>query len=109
MKLLFAVVQSKDVDACADALTAAGFVCTRFATQGGFLDTENSTLMLGVEDGQVDGVLDILRHRAKRRVEMLENALPLSSALAPVMAPPLDVEIGGATVFVLPLDRCEKL
>jgi uncharacterized protein YaaQ len=107
--MLLAVVQAKDVDACADALTAAGFVCTRFATQGGFLDTENCTLMLGVEDGQVDEVLEILRRRAKRRVEVLENALPLSGTLAPVMAPPLDVEIGGATVFVLPLDRCEKL
>ncbi len=109
MKLLFAVVQAKDVEACADALTAGGFVCTRFATQGGFLDTNNCTLMLGVEDAQVDEVLNILRRHAKRRVEMLDNALPMSGALAPVMAPPLDVEIGGATVFVVPLDRCEKL
>jgi uncharacterized protein YaaQ len=109
VKLLFAVVQSKDVDACADALAAAGFVCTRFATQGGFLDSDNCTLMIGVEDAQVEQVLDILRRRAKRRVEMLEAALPLAGGLAPVIAPALDVEVGGATVFVLPLDRVEKL
>ncbi len=109
MKLIFAVVQSKDVENCADALTAAGFVCTRFATQGGFLDSDNCTLMTGVDDEQVEQVLDILRRRAKRRVEMLEAAQPLSGGLAPVMAPPLDVEVGGAAVFVLPLDRVEKL
>lgn len=109
MKLLFAVVQSKDVEACADALSAGGFVCTRFATQGGFLDSDNCTLMIGVDDAQVDQVLDVLRRRAKRRVEMLEAALPLAGALAPVIAPPLDVEVGGATVFVVPLDRVEKL
>lgn len=109
MKLIFAVVQSKDVESCADALTAAGFVCTRFATQGGFLDSDNCTLMTGVDDTQVDEVLAILRRRAKRRVEMLEAALPLAGALTPVMAPPLDVEVGGATVFVVPLDRVEKL
>ncbi|MDQ6847562.1 MAG: cyclic-di-AMP receptor [Candidatus Dormibacteraeota bacterium] len=109
MKLIFAVVQSKDVESCADALTAAGFVCTRFATQGGFLDSDNCTLMTGVDDEQVEQVLDILRRRAERRVEMLESAQPLSGGLAPVIALPLDVEVGGAAVFVLPLDRVEKL
>lgn len=109
MKLIFAVVQSKDVESCADALTGAGFVCTRFATQGGFLDSDNCTLMTGVDDDQVEQVLDILRRRAKRRVEMLESAQPLGGGLAPAIALPLDVEVGGAAVFVLPLDRVEKL
>jgi uncharacterized protein YaaQ len=109
MKLIFAVVQARDVEACGDALTAAGFVCTRFNTQGGFLDSSNATLMTGVDDGQVEQVLDILRRHAKRRAEMLESSQPLAGTLAPILAPPLDVEVGGATVFVLPLDRCEKL
>ncbi|MDQ6855464.1 MAG: cyclic-di-AMP receptor [Candidatus Dormibacteraeota bacterium] len=109
MKLIFAVVQSHDVEACSDALTAAGFVCTRFDTQGGFLDSTNSTLMTGVDDAQVEQVLDVLRRHAKRRVEMLDSTVPIAGALTPVLAPPLDVEVGGATVFVLPLDRCEKL
>ncbi len=109
MKLIFAVVQSKDVEACADALTAGGFVCTRFATQGGFLDTDNCTLMTGVDDEQVEQVFDILRRRAKRRVQMVESSQRIPGAFAPVLAPALDVEVGGATVFVLPLDRVEKL
>ncbi len=109
MKLIFAVVQVKDVELCGDALTAAGFVSTRFDTQGGFLDSTNATLMIGVEDAQVDEVLAILHRHAKRRVEVLEPSLPVAGTLAPVLAPSLDVEVGGATVFVLPLDRCEKL
>jgi uncharacterized protein YaaQ len=109
VKLIFAVVQAQDVDGCADALTAAGFVCTRFSTQGGFLDSSNCTLMTGVDDEQVDEVLEILRRRAKRRVELLDATLPLVGALTPVMAPPVDVEVGGATVLVVPLDRLEKL
>ena len=109
MKLIFAVVQAKDVESCGDALSAAGFVSTRFDTQGGFLDSTNSTLMLGVDDAQVEAVLEVLRRHAKRRVEMLESMQPLAGTLAPMLAPPLDVEVGGATVFVLPLDRCEKL
>jgi uncharacterized protein YaaQ len=109
MKLIFAVVQSHDVEACADALSEAGFVCTRFDTQGGFLDNTNSTLMTGVDDNQVEQVLEVLRRHAKRRVEMLHSTIPAAGTLTPVLAPPLDVEVGGATVFVLPLDRCEKL
>ncbi len=109
MKLMFAVVQAKDVETCADALTAAGFVCTRFVTQGGFLDSSNCTLMIGVDDTQVDEVIGILRRRAQRRVELLESTSAPSGAVAPVLAPPVDVEVGGATVFVVPLDRLEKL
>ena len=109
MKLVLAVVQAEDVESCADALTAAGFVCTRFATHGGFLDGDNCTLMVGVADGQVDEVIGILSRRAQRRVQMIESALPFTGGpLAPV-SPPMDVEVGGATVFVLPLDRFEKI
>jgi uncharacterized protein YaaQ len=106
---MFAVVQTEDVEACADALTAGGFVCTRFATQGGFLDSSNCTLMLGVDDVQVDEVLDILRRRAQRRVELLASSPALAGPLTPLLTQSVDVEVGGATVFVVPLDRLEKL
>ncbi len=109
MKLVLAVVQTQDVEVCSDALTAAGFVCTRFLTQGGFLDSSNCTLMLGIDDVQVDEVLDILRGRAKRRVELIEGGTAMSMGMSPVRAPAMDVEVGGATVFVVPLDRLEKL
>lgn len=110
MKLILAVVQAQDVDACADAMTAAGFVCTRLASQGGFLDNSNCTLMVGVDDGQVDEVFGILSQRAQRRVQMVESALPFSGGpLAPMLSPTMDVEVGGATVFVLPLERFEKI
>jgi uncharacterized protein YaaQ len=110
MKLILAVVQAEDVDACADALTAAGFVCTRFASHGGFLDNDNCTLMVGVDDVQVEQVFGILSQRAQRRVQMVDAGLPFPAGpLAPMLAPTMDVEVGGATVFVLPLDRFEKI
>ena len=110
MKLIFAIVQAEDVEACADALTAAGIVCTRLASHGGFLDSANCTLMVGVDDSQVEDVFSILSQRAQRRVQMVDSALPLTTGpLAPMPAPAMDVEVGGATVFVLPLDRFEKI
>jgi uncharacterized protein YaaQ len=110
VKLVLAIVQAQDTDSCADALTASGFVCTRLSSQGGFLDTTNSTLMIGVDDAQVDEVCAILGRRAQRRVQMVESTLPFPGGpLAPVMTPTMDVEVGGATVFVLPLDRFERI
>ena len=109
MKLIFAVLHAKDVEACADALSARGFVYTRFATQGGFLDTSNFTLMIGVGDDQVGEVLDILRRGAQHRTEMLAARTQAGGDVSAILAPPVDVEVGGATVFVVPLDRLEKL
>lgn len=109
MKLVLAVIQPQDVERCADALAAGGFVSTRFATQGGFLDNANCTLMIGIEDAQVEQVLDILRERAKARVELLAAAAaPVGSAME-MTSSAMDVEVGGATVFVLPLERVEKI
>ncbi len=110
MKLILAVVQAQDVEACSDALPSSGFVCPRLASQGGFLDSANCTLMIGVDDLQVDEVCAILARRAQRRVETVDSTLPFPGVpLAPVLTPPMDVEVGGATVFVVPLDRYEKI
>lgn len=109
MKMVMAIVQAKDADACSGALTNAGFSCTRFSTFGGFLDRDNVTLMVGVDVSQVDEVIGILRSRARRRNEVIETSVPIPAPMGPVLAPPVDVEVGGATVFVLDVDRFEKL
>jgi len=108
MRLVVAVVHTKDADSCVASLNDAGFPCTRLDSFGGFLERENVTLLVGVEAAQVDRVVDLLRARAKGRHERLTpgSATPRDGEPAP---PPLDVEIGGATVFVLTVDRFEKL
>ncbi len=106
MKLLFAVIHPKDADACVAALTGAGFLCTRFASYGGFLDRDNVTLLIGVDAAQVEEVIDILRTRARRRTEVLPGAARQRAEMA---SPSLDVEVGGATIFVVDIERFEKL
>ena len=104
-----AVVQSKDADACIAALNSAGHVCTRFASFGGFLDKDNVTLMIGVDDAEVDTVIEILRGKAKQRSEILAAGVPAPVGIVVPPPPPLDVEVSGATVFVLDVARFEKL
>jgi uncharacterized protein YaaQ len=105
MKLVIAVVRTEDADSCVTALIEAGFLCTRLASFGGFLDRDNVTLLIGVDTAQVDEVLEIVRRRARGRSEAL---LPEPVALGQPV-PPMDVEVGRATVFVIPVDRFEKL
>jgi uncharacterized protein YaaQ len=61
MKLVLAVVANNVAEALTDALLAAGFRTTRLASTGGFRREGNTTIMLGVEDEDVEPVLAILR------------------------------------------------
>ncbi len=109
MMLLLAVVHSDDAPGLLDALTKRGYRATRMNTAGGFLKESNATILLGVENPQVDEVLSVIQSNCQTRTQYI-NPLP------PVMEPgefympyPVEVQVGGATVFVLNVERYEKL
>ena len=109
MKLVVAIVHSDDAASCATALSDAGFLVTRFTTSGGFLQKGNATLISGVDDAQVDEVIALLRSHARGRLEYVQPHPPMLQP-AELFAPfPVEVEVGGATVFVLDVARFEKL
>ena len=95
MKLIITVVQNKDADEVVDALVAAEFRATRFASTGGFLRRGNTTIMIGVQDHQVDQVLDIIREEARSRATPAETDEETQTA--------------AATVFVLDLEEYQRL
>ena len=61
MKLILAIIRSIDGGPVIDALVTKSYRVTRVASTGGFLRRGNVTLLIGVEDEQVDPVIDILR------------------------------------------------
>ncbi len=95
MKLIITVVQNKDADEVVDALVSADFRATRFASTGGFLRRGNTTIMIGVQDQQVEQVLDIIREEARSRATQDENGEESQAA--------------AATVFVLDLEEYQRL
>ncbi len=109
MKLVVAFVHPKDADGCTSALTGEGFICTRINSQGGFLDRDHVTLLVGTDDTNVDQVLGILKGSARIRHEKVENESSVAASGATVMPISFDVEVGGATVFVVDVDRFERL
>lgn len=61
MKLIFAIIQDHDTDPVSRALTSMSFRVTLIASTGGFLRRGSSTLLIGVEDDQVEQALQVLR------------------------------------------------
>jgi uncharacterized protein YaaQ len=106
MKMILAVVQADDAAKVTQALIEGGHRVTRIATEGGWLRRENSTMLLGVNDDQVDEVLKILQNTARRRTSYISVPREVPGALN---AQVIDVEIGGATVFVLNVERFEHV
>ena len=107
MKLLFAFVQNEDVKALTRALTKCDINVTRISSSGGFLSSGNSTLMIGVEKEQLQDTLDIIKkHSHKRPTAMAAQTI---SSMPGVAAPlPINVTIGGATVFVVDVEDFHK-
>lgn len=107
MQLVFAIVQNEDADGLCQHLNKRGYRVTRINSGGGFLSRPNVTVMLGVEHEQVPDVLQIIKSQCQSRRSYL-NPLPWGPETGqPALAAPvpLEVEIGGATIFTVPVRR----
>ncbi len=62
MKLILAVVRDIDTEAIMNTLLPKGFRVTRLASTGGFLRRGSTTLMIGVDEGEEDSVIDLLKN-----------------------------------------------
>lgn len=107
MKLIIAVVQDQDADRTVRALTDAGHRVTRVASTGGFFSVGNTTLLSGVDDSTVEAVINILKETCERRTRLIP-AGPNIVESAAMMGAFVEVEVGGATVFVLDVEHFEQ-
>lgn len=109
MKLVYAIVRSDNEDDVVTALMQDHFVVTRLSTTGGFLKKGNTTLMIALEDKDLDHCIDLIKTQCGRRQNITVNMPYLSgSSLMNYTTMPMEVEIGGATIMVVPLERFEK-
>lgn len=106
MKLVMAIVNKDDSSTVSAALTKEGFSVTKLATTGGFLMAGNTTFLVGVEDSRVDEVIAIVEKQSKKRTQVIPSTTYGTSAYESF---PVEVTVGGATVFVLNVERFEKL
>ena len=107
MKLLLAIVSNDDANYVIRALYKEKIQATKLATTGGFLTKGNSTLIVGVEDGDVDKTIEIIGKESKKRTEIVSSGAMFGTS--EMISTPVEVTVGGATIFVLDVDKFVKL
>ncbi|WP_223703283.1 cyclic-di-AMP receptor [Sutcliffiella deserti] len=105
MKLIMAVVQDKDSSKLMNALLENNFRATKLASTGGFLKSGNTTFMIGTEDVRVQKAMDIIKDNCQHRQQLVAPVSPMGGNADSYVPYPVEVEVGGATVFVLPVEQ----
>jgi uncharacterized protein YaaQ len=109
MKLVVAVVQAKDADGLVRALTERGFQATQINSAGGFLRESNVTLLIGVQETYVAEVMRIVRQHCHARLRYVNPLMPILEPAEFHVPSPVEVQVGGATIFVLAVERYERV
>lgn len=105
MKLIIAVVQDQDSNRLSSALVDHNFRATKLASTGGFLKSGNTTFLIGTDDIRVDKALQIIKDNCQSREQMVAPVSPMGGNADSFVPYPVEVEVGGATVFVLPIEQ----
>lgn len=109
MKLVVAIVQDKDAIKLVAALMEQSYRTTKLASTGGFLREGNTTLLVGIEDAKVDHVLGIIKEICHSREQLVTPLSPMGGAVDSFLPYPVEVTVGGATVFVLDVERFVRI
>lgn len=108
MKLVIAIVQDQDASALIDDLTDHEYGVTKLASTGGFLKSGNTTLLIGVEDNDIEEVLRLIESNCKTR-DITTSLLTVTMPGDAYIPYPLEVKVGGATIFILDVEKYIKL
>ena len=108
MKLIMSIVNRDDSNALVDSLMRHGYRATVVSTTGGFLREGNATLLIGVNDENVQEVLGLIRAGCHTRTQFVNPLPPVMEPGELYMPTPVEVQVGGATVFVVDVERFER-
>ncbi len=106
MKLILAIINHDDAHLVIQKLTQGGFPVTKLATTGGFLMVGNVTVLIGVPDEKLDGALEIIGKHSNSRRQIIPTSSELGLGFYSAM--PVEVTVGGATVFVLNVEQFNR-
>lgn len=104
MKMIIAIVQDDDEAVLNQSFQDNKIQATKLSTTGGFLRSGNTTFMIGIEDNQVAKVLELIKESSQRRQQYVPLPTNYDVDFDMSQTFPVQVEVGGATVFVLPIE-----
>jgi uncharacterized protein YaaQ len=101
MRLVIAMVQDQDVQKLLKVLTEHNYSATKLASTGGFLRQGNTTLLIGVETDNVPEVMGLIKDTCQTRQQLVTPLASVGPSMSNYMQAPVEVAVGGATVFVV--------
>lgn len=108
MKLVLAIVNNDDSQTVLSELMRAEFSVTKLASSGGFLRVGNTTFMIGTEKERVEDLIKIIETYSSKRQE-ISASMPPHYSEAMFSSLPVQITVGGATVFVLDVEQFYRL
>lgn len=108
MKLIIAIVQDEDASRLVSNLMNDGIGVTKLATTGGFLRAGNTTLLIGIDESKLNTALGIIEKICKSRKQIATSPSPISGTSGVYVPYPVEVMVGGATVFVMDVEQFVK-
>lgn len=109
VKMVVAIVHDHDAPELMDSLANNNFQATKMASTGGFLREGNTTFMIGTDEDHVDELLEIIEENCKSREKTVAPMSPVANSLESYYSFPMEVQIGGATVFILDVEQFVKV
>lgn len=106
MKLVYAIVNDEDTYAVSKGLQKQGIRATKLASTGSFLSRGNTTFMICCQDEQVDSVIEACKQYSKKRKQFVSSSAVTEAAGS---SDPVEITIGGATIFVTDIERFEQV
>ena len=108
-KLVLAVLQGSDSDNTIRNLNERGFMVTVLSSTGGFLKKKSTTVMIGVEESKLEEVLGIIESVCKARKQTVSAVAPSVDTTGFYIPYPVEVSVGGATVFILDVEQFRRM
>jgi len=109
MRLVIAMVQDQDVNRLLGVLTEHSYYATKLASTGGFLRLGNTTLLIGIEDDQVREVVDLIKETCHSRKQLMTPLASVGRSMNNYIPEPVEISVGGATVFVVDVLEFSKV
>ena len=108
MKLVIAIVQDEDGGKLVNKLMDNKFGVTKLASTGGFLKSGNTTVIIGTPEEKIDEVMEIIKKVCKPRKKITTSPTPTTWSSGVYTPYSVEIEVGGATVFVVDVEKSEK-
>jgi uncharacterized protein YaaQ len=105
MKLAVCIIHNRDKNRIIDELISAGFKFTIIGSTGGFLREGNTTLLIGTTDEQVATLKLVIQRACPTREQVLSMAAYDANPAAAFVPSAMKVPVGGAVMFLLPVEE----